>query len=181
MGRRDDQVKAYIGALEIRPLVILAAVGGRPARIAAHPEKNLEQIDALYFAKPQHAELVLSHVLGDLDAVGVLHPHGWIDLPAREVRDTVANVAAYLGASFRSTAEVQRDAGAAVDRILASVEASRVSGGLTRVNAEYKAYRQRQMSMGQPAASYSKHLANFTRNVVLLAAQSANASRANSD
>lgn len=175
MGKREELAEAYVQALEIRPLVILSVAGGQPSRIAFEPVKNLNILDALYFAKPQHAELVLAHVLADLDAIGALRPQGWIDMPAREVRDTVADVAGYLGASFRSMAQVNRDAEKAIDRILANVEIARIKGELRKVNAEYKNYRQRALAAGEKPIAYSDHLGKFTRSLVLLAAQNANA------
>jgi hypothetical protein len=84
-------------------------------------------------------------------------------------------VAAYLGAAFRSKAQVQHDAGTAVDRILARVEEARKSGALAQVNAAYKAYRQAQLARNEAAISYTAHLAHFTRNLVILAVQNANA------
>jgi hypothetical protein len=44
-----------------------------------------------------------------------------------------------------------------------------------QVNASYKAYRKAKLANNEPAISYSAHLANFTRNLVVLAAQNANA------
>jgi hypothetical protein len=44
--------------------------------------------------------------------------------------------ARYLGASFSSHEKIERNAKIAVHKIVASAEASRVSGGLARVNAE---------------------------------------------
>ena len=175
MGKREELVKAYVQALEIRPLVILSVVGGRPTRISSEPVNNLDIVDALYFAKPQHAELVLAHVLGDLDAIGALRPQGWIDMPAREVRDTLANVARYLGAPFRSMAQVTSDAEKAVERIIENVERARIKGELRQVNAKYKTYRQGALAAGEKPISYSDHLGKFTRSLVLLAAQNANA------
>src|SRR5579864_1559748 len=162
MAKRDELVRAYVEALEIRPLIVLSVPGGQPSKISPSPEKKLQQVDALWFAKPQHAELVHAHAMRDLESIGALRPHGWIDLQGREVRDTLANVAAYLGASFRSMAEVQRDAGAAVERVLVSVENARKSGALAQVNASYKAYRTAQLARNEPAIPYSAHLAKFT-------------------
>lgn len=175
MAKRPELVKAYLEALEIRPIMVLAVQGHRPSRLASEPVKNLDIFDALYFAKAQHAELVLSHVSDDLASIGTLRPDGWIDMEARELRDTVANVAGYLGARFRSFAEVQRDAEIAVDRILANVEQARFEGRLKSVNADYKVYRQRQLSAGQKAITYTEHVTNFTLSLVILAAKNANA------
>jgi hypothetical protein len=179
MAKQDDLTQVYINALGVRALVVLAAHGGQPCKVSPENDSNLTFIDAVWFAKSQYAELVLKRCLDDLAEVGAMRPEGWIDLPGGEVRDAIARTARYLGASFSSREEIERNAKIAVDKIVASVEASRVSGGLAQVNAEYKAYRQRQISNGQPAISYSKHLANFTRNLVVLAAQNANSAALN--
>jgi hypothetical protein len=168
---RDSLVQAYLAALEIRALMVFAVDGKQPSKISTDQEKNVVLVDALWFAKPQHAELVLSHTLTDLEAIGATRPEGWIDMPGREVRDTLANVAGYLGASFRSANEVSRDAQNAVARITRDVEEARRKGELKQVNAEYKLYRQRQAQRGEKAIPYSAHLANFTRGLVILAAQ----------
>lgn len=177
MAKREVLVEAYIGALDIRALVILAVDGRQPTKISFKPDKSLVEIDSLWFSKPQHAELVLSHCWGDLAAIGATRSEGWIDMPAREVRDTLANVAGYLGASFRTFEQVRRDAETAVTVIEHNVEKSRREGGLAKVNAEYKAYRIAQQAKGLKAAPYSAHLADFTRSLVILAAKNANAGR----
>jgi hypothetical protein len=48
----------------------------------------------------------------------------------------IAQEAMRAPASFSSCEEIERNANIAVDQIVASVEASRVSGGLAQVNAE---------------------------------------------
>ena len=75
---------------------------------------------------------------------------------------------------FQSRTEVLRDAETTVDRFLARVEDARKSGALTQVNAAYEAYRQEQLSRNEAALSYTAHLANFTREFVIPAAQNAN-------
>jgi len=172
---RESLIKAYLDALGLKALMVLAVDGKQPSRIAFSEEKNLVLVDALFFVKAQHAELVLAHASDDLAAIGALRDGGWIDMAGRELRDIIANTAAYLGASFHAFAAVRSLAEKSVDHILVSVEAARVSGGLAKVNAEYKGYRKRQLATGQTAVTYSAHLAAFTRNLVTLAAQNANA------
>jgi hypothetical protein len=129
--------------------------------------------DAFWFAKPAHAELVLIGVQNDIHDAGAAHSDGWIDLSARKVRDLVINVAAALGARWRTAAELRTDASKAVEEIIMSVEASRQSGGLAKVNTSYKIYRQQQIAKGEKAIPYSAHLAAFTRSLIILAAQNA--------
>jgi hypothetical protein len=64
------------------------------------------------------------------------------------LRDAIVRTARYLGASISSRGEIERKAEIALDKTVASVEASGVSGALAKVNAEYKACRQRQISRG---------------------------------
>jgi hypothetical protein len=120
-----------------------------------------------------HAELVLMNVRSDFEALGADRPQGWVDMPARAVRDHVVNVAAGLGASWRTATEVRADASHAVAEIIVQVEQQRRAGGLAQVNAQYKIYRQGQVARGEKAAPYSVHLTAFTRSLVVLAAQNA--------
>jgi len=174
MGKRKALVAAYMEALPAKALTIHAGPNGRPSKIGFGFEKKLDLFDALWFAKAAHAELVLMNCRSDFGAIGAARPDNWIDLAACEVRDHIVNIATGLGASWRSGSELQADAARAVDEILASVEAQRRTGGLARVNAEYKFYRQQQTAKGAKAVPYSAHLAAFTRSLVVLAAVNAN-------
>jgi len=173
--KRADLVKAYLNALEIRSIVVLAVDGKRPSRLAFEPDKRLRTVETFWFAKAAHAELVMAHARDDLTAIGALRDQGWVDMGGAELRDTVANIAGYLGAPYSQFSTMVADAEKAVDRILANVEKARFEGRLKSVNADYKAYRQRQLAAGQKAISYSEHLAKFTLSLVLLAAKNANA------
>lgn len=159
---REALVKAYIGALDACTLVILAGPDGLSG-VCPGPATE-PPFDTLWFAKQQHAELVLAQC-----------PEGWCSLSPAVLRDEVVNAAASLGASFRTTAEVEVDASNAVEEIIMQVENRRQNGDLAKVNRDYKAYRQAQVARGQKAVSYSTHLATFTRSLVVLAAQNANA------
>jgi hypothetical protein len=160
MSRRDALVKAYIGALDIQGVTILAGPGGLSAKVGMDIAPDLYPFDTLWFAKSQHAELVLAQC-----------PDGWTNIRPEELRDHVVNAAAVLGASFRTATEVEADAADAVAEIIAQVETMRQSGGLTKVNRDYKIYRQTQIARGQRAVSYTEHLDAFTRSLVVLAAQ----------
>lgn len=173
--KRAELVKAYLDALEIRPVVVLAVDGKQPSRLAFEPDRRLVTVETFWFAKAAHAELVMSHARDDLAAIGALRDHGWIEMSGAELRDTVANIAGYLGAPYSHFSSVVADAENAVDRILVNVEQARFEGRLKSVNAEYKAYRQRQLAAGQKAIGYGEHLAKFTASLVLLAAKNANA------
>ena len=161
MAKRDDLVKAYIAALDACTLVIMAGPDGMSG-VCLGPASD--PFDTLWFAKQQHAELVLAQC-----------SEGWVDLSPAALRDEVINAAAALGAPFRTTAEVEVDASKAVAEIVEQVENRRQAGDLARVNRDYKIYRQAQIARGQKAVSYSTHLATFTRSLVVLAAQNANA------
>lgn len=159
MAQLNDLVKAYIDALDVGVLVILKGPG---CMSGVCPGPDRDAIDTIWFARPQHAELVLAQC-----------PEGWVDLPPAALRDEVVNAAATLGASFRTTAEVEAEAKRAVEQITENVERARIRGELRRVNAEYKAYRQRELSLGKKPVGYGLHMANFTRNLVVLAAKNA--------
>lgn len=139
-------------------LVILAGPDGMSG-ICLGPADG-PTLETLWFSKPQHAEIVFAQC-----------PEGWVDCTAAELLDTVVNTAATLGASFRTTAEVEAEAASAVAEITAKVEEMRRSGDLAKVNATYKAYRVSQSAKGEKAIPYSAHLAAFTRSLVVLAAQ----------
>lgn len=162
MGKRDALVQAYIEALGLCPVVVLA--GPDVAKIALAPEADFEVFDTLWFAKHHHAELVLTQC-----------PDDPIHRPAGTVRDDVVNVAAMLGARWRTGAEVEALAANAVAEVIAEVERQRRNGGLAQVNRSYKIYRQQQAAKGAKAAPYSTHLMAFTLSLVKLAAQNSGA------
>jgi hypothetical protein len=173
MGKRDALVSAYMEALPAKPVLIHAGPGGQPVKVGLAIEDGLERFDALWFAKPSHAELVLMNCRDDFVSLGAVDPGGWIDLSARTVRDHVVNVASGLGASWQSEAEMRVSTSIVVEEIIARVEAMRQSGGLAKVNAAYKVYRQGQVARGEKAIPYSAHLASFTVSLVVLAAKNA--------
>ncbi|MCC8945980.1 hypothetical protein H8A97_12945 [Bradyrhizobium sp. Arg62] len=173
--RRADLVQAYTAALETAPLLVLAVAGKQPSRIAYQSVKNLDIVETYWFAKVQHVELVVHRCRDDLADIGALRSDGWIDLPAVEVCEVVTRNARLLGAPIRSMDQVRGEAEKAVERIVANVEMARIQGKLRTVNAEYKAYRQRELAANRKPISYSAHLAQFTLSLVLLAAQNANA------
>lgn len=160
MGKRDALVKAYIEALDLCPVVILA--GPDVTKIALAPEAEFGVFDTLWFAKSQHAELVLAQC-----------PESWCERAPAVLRDEIVNAAAALGASFKTSAEIEADASNAVAEIIERVDAMRQSGGLAKVNAGYKCYRKAQVAAGRKAVSYQAHLDAFTLSLVRLAAQSA--------
>gem|GEM_PF-5901515 len=75
----------------------------------------------------------------------------------------------------RRPTEVEAGASTAVAEIIEQVENRRQNGDLAKVNRDYKIYRQAQVARGLKAVPYSTHLATFTRSLVVLAAQNANA------
>jgi hypothetical protein len=162
MVKHDALVKAYVEALGLCPVMILA--GPDVAKISLAPEAEFEVFDTLWFAKRHHADLVLMQC-----------PDGPICRPASQVRDDVVNIAAMLGARWQTGAEVEALAANAVAEIIAKVEDMRTRGGLAQVNRSYKIYRQRQVAKGEKAVPYSAHLHCFTASLVRLAAQNSDA------
>jgi hypothetical protein len=175
MAKIADFVKAYIGAVGARSVVIRAGPTECCATFSLSDDSNLDILDALWFSKAAHAELVVMNCHDDFLALGAERPDGVIGLSARAVRDHVINVAAGLGASWRTIAEMKADALIAVEEIIEHVEHQRRIGGLAKVNASYKIYRQAQTAKGEKAVPYASHLGAFTMSLVVLAAQNAKA------
>lgn len=163
MAKRDDLLKAYTAALDACTLVILPGPNGMSG-VCLGPAADETPVETLWFAKQQHAELVLAQC-----------PEGWVDITPAALRDEVVNAAATLGARFRTTMEIHIEASKVVAEIIEQVENRRQNGGLAKVNRDYKIYRQAQIARGQKAITYSDHLAAFTRSLVVLAAQNVNA------
>jgi hypothetical protein len=110
-----------------------------------------------WFEKAEHCEIVIAACHSE-------YPQGF-------GRTEVINAAALLGARWRTTEQLHRDAEIEVEHLLADIEAKRQAGGLKKVNAEYKSYRIAQLSRSEPAVPYSTYFANFVRTVIRLAAQ----------
>ncbi|MCC8963748.1 hypothetical protein H8A95_15870 [Bradyrhizobium sp. Pear76] len=158
-------------------MLIHAGPNGCPALIGLEQQRKFDLFDAFWFAKPQHAELVLMRVQSDFRDIGAERPQGWVDLPVRQVRDRLVNAAAELGARWRTLAVVKADAERAVDEVLVHVEKSRQEGRLKDVNARYKIHREQQAAKGEKSIPYSAYLADFTRQLVVLAATNADQRR----
>gem|GEM_PF-4837469 len=91
MAKRDDLVKSYVAALDACTVVILAGPGCMSG-VCRGPSPGQIPFETLWFAKAQHAELVLAQC-----------PDGWVDLPPAALRDQVVNAAAALGARFQTS------------------------------------------------------------------------------
>jgi thiamine pyrophosphate-dependent acetolactate synthase large subunit-like protein len=100
-----------------------------------------------------------------------MRPHGWVDLPPAEVVARIKATAAMLGARWQTQAEIEKDAECVVAEITRQVETARQNGGLKQVNMDYKKYRQAQIANSETAIGYSAYLLNFTRLLVVRAAQ----------
>jgi hypothetical protein len=164
-------IRAYIDALCGRAVYVHAGLKGQVAHFGLEPFSKTHMVAKLWFARPAHAELVCLRCFQDFRAVGVMRAHGWVNLPPAEVVDKIKATAAMLGARWQTQGAIERDAEVAVAEIIARVDAARQNGGLKEVNAEYKKYRQAQMEKCEKAIPYSAHLAQFTRLLVLRAAQ----------
>ncbi len=161
MCRRSEMVLAYIEARESVPIHVLRTPAGI-AVLEGGLQEGAQVVASFWFAKSHHAEMVLADI-GRTDPT----------ITADDLRDTIVNAAANLGAPWQTSEEITAGAEAAVDEIMAKVEASRVNGELRQVNAAYKIYRQRQSAKGEKAMPYAAHLATFTRSLVTLAAKNA--------
>lgn len=168
----------YIDALGLSAIkVVIGKKAETPSRLVLEIEPDLVERDGpevmfwtFWFAKAQHAELVIMNCLDDLRVVGAEHD-GIIDLSARTVRDYVVNVAGGLGAGWRTTAQIVESAEEAIDEVEKNVEALNKSGALRPLNARYKAYRFAMMAAGHPAINYSAYLQVFKLRVAKLIGQ----------
>jgi hypothetical protein len=168
-------VRVYIDALCGRAIYVHGGLKGRISHFGfepfqKHPTLN-PVIAKLWFARPAHAELVGFRCFQDFKAIGAMRSHGWVDLPPAQVTEKIKSVAAMVGARWQTQAQIENDAEQVVADIIMRVKVARLQGGLKEVNAEYKRYRQAQIEKSEPAIPYSAHLANFTRLLVLRAAQ----------
>jgi hypothetical protein len=164
-------VRVYIDALCGRAVYVHAGLKGQVAHFGLEPFRKTHMVAKLWFARPAHAELVCLRCFQDFRAVGVMRAHGWVNLPPAEVVDKIKATAAMLGARWQTQGAIERDAQKVVAEVIASVEAARQNGGLKQVNAEYKKYRHAQIEKREPAIPYSAHIAQFTKLLVLRAAQ----------
>lgn len=110
----------------------------------------------VWFAKSSHAQMVREHC--DRDG-------GPVDSAA------VIAAARHLGAPWQTTEQVRASALIVVDVMLSDIENIRQSGGLKKVNADYKAYRQRQIEQRQRAITYTEFFRNFATTLIRIAAE----------
>ena len=119
---------------------------------------------------PTHADLIVNECRSELRRDGLVSDGGWIDLEADALADRLYAVAARFGATWITTEDLMRDAEANVAFVLQMIDALNQSGGLKELNRSYKAYRQKSITAGRGAARYHVYLANFTTEIVRLAA-----------
>src|SRR6266404_2772436 len=169
----EPLVRVYVEALCGRAIYVHAGLKGRAAHFGYEPFRKKGLIAKLWFARPAHAQLVAFRCCQDFVAIGAMRADGWVDVPPAEVVEKVKMTAAFLGAKWQTQAGIERDAERVVAEVIASVEAARQNGGLKQVNVEYREYRQRQIERREPAIPYSAHIAQFTKLLVLRAAEKA--------
>ncbi len=165
----DALVEAYVGALPISPIAICPGRDGRGARIEAICTPDT--VDVLWFPKASHAELVSSTCMADLEHAGAVVAARAIDLAPAALAAFVRFTAHELGAAWKTDEEVRQSASFEVERIIMQVDIGRRTGMLAEINAAYRAKRLEAQSAGRKVSSYPVHLAEFTRNLVVLAAK----------
>ncbi len=101
-----------------------------------------------------HADLVLSAC--DLEA----------DMSPSALLEVITSTATRLGATWHTDEEARAVAAEAVKAIVDKVEAARQAGGLKKVNADYKAYRQQQVAKAERAIPYSACLRRYATRMV---------------
>jgi hypothetical protein len=151
---RESLIEAYIAALPLTAVAVVSVAAGSCRVETGAPG---EATDHLYYFKPSHVDLVLG-------AAGLGGDP--IDEEPAAVATRIELAARSMGAPFQSAAELQADAEQGVDKIVAKVEAMRQNGGLAKVNAQYKAYRQAQIAKAEKATSFSVFFERFTASIV---------------
>lgn len=150
---RESLIEAYISALPLVAVAIVSSTDGKQCRIETGGA--CARAPSFYF-KATHLDLVLATI--DLD--------GWTELAPADVSALIERTAANLGAPFQTPDALRKAAEAAVTEIIDRVEAMRQNGGLAKVNAQYKAYRQVQIARAERATSYSEFLQRWTASIV---------------
>ncbi len=129
------------------------------AYIDALELKTVPAAPDIWFAKASHAELV------------------GLQCGPAATRDDVVNVAAALGATWQTTAQIDGDAERMIVEIEQRVELLNKSGGLRSLNVSYKNYRQKMISACEPAVTYGQCLTRFKIRIAHLVARNINAGR----
>jgi hypothetical protein len=145
-------IEAYIAALPIVTVSVVANPNGKRARIETGTPAAGQAVYARVFLKSSHADLVL-------DAAGV---DGWAKMPAAGLLELITSTATALGAPWQTEEEIIGAAAAAVAAIVYKVEAARQAGGLKEINASYKRYRQQQVAKAERVVPYSAYLQRYT-------------------
>jgi hypothetical protein len=163
--------KVYVDALCGRAIYVHGGLFDRVAHFGFEDIGKKGLVAKLWFARPAHAELVALRCVQDFKAVRAMRPSGWIDMAPSGVVEKIKTTAALLGARWQTQEQIEADAEKVVVEVVAKVEAMRQNGGIQVVNINYKAYRLLQIQKGEPVISYSAHLADFTRSLVIKAAK----------
>jgi hypothetical protein len=158
---RADLVEAYLSALPLSPVAVIAIPGGG-CRVALGGEVAPgETITQQFYFRPTHVEVVLNAA-------------GLTDTPTDQAPRTVAaligQAAVAMGAGFQTRAQLRKAAAEAVNEIVARTRVASQNGDLKQVNRQYKAYRLSQTARGLKATSYAKFVEGFTATVVREAA-----------
>jgi hypothetical protein len=175
---RTSLVQVYIDALCGRAIYVHGGLKDRAAHFGfvdrlsiMDRTRKFSLVTEFWFARPAHAELVGLRCYEDFKDLGAMRRHGWVGMPPEEVVEKVKTTAGMLGAKWQTQSQIEHDAEKVVAEVIASVEAARQNGGLKQVNLDYKKYRKAQIEKREPAVPYTVYLGEFTRLLVLRAAQ----------
>jgi hypothetical protein len=158
---RESLVEAYVSAMPFAAVAIVA-VPGSGCRVETGAPGAPGEI-ARYYFKPSHVDLVLGAAGLGTDQL----KDGTVQkLTPAAIAALIERTAAAIGAPFETAAELRAAATLEVEKVVAKVEAMRQAGRLKQVNAEYKAYRQRQVARCEKATPYTVFLRRFTAGLV---------------
>jgi hypothetical protein len=127
---------------------------GRRCRLTEGDPAEGEKIEAQFYFKPSHAELVL--VMIDVE--------GLSGKPLAAVAGAIEQAAATLGAPYSTPEQLGRAAEIQVAEIVDRVKTAGLSGGLKKWNTRYRQYRLAQVAEAKQAMPY----ANYIEQVVTM-------------
>jgi hypothetical protein len=141
---RADLVDAYLSAMKLTSIAVIGA--GKQARIETGEPPPGELIQAQFYFRPSHAELVLATIGRD----------GMTDKPAPALVASIKQAAATLGAPYKTPGELRSAAECRVAAIVARVKAS--GRALKPWNARYRQYRLAQVAKCEKAIPYAAYI-----------------------
>jgi hypothetical protein len=168
----DRLVRAYQKALGLSSIYILGGPNGLAKIGSTSNLATVRRSAALggatiaairWCASERHARFIISNVRG------ILRQHGRSITPP-DAAGLIDEVAAELGITLETDAELQTRAASAVHAVELELRTMLRNGQMKEVNARYRAYRLAQAAEGKKAPAYRLWLANYRAQLIREAA-----------